>query len=727
MKSLKYILIGIAGLLSCACTDDAYMRGPQINDNEARIEGDKVILKASLDIAEFRQAATRAFPETVTLEDLNLYLVEFIDDGSPLRNTLRTVYRPATETAAADNSVVTYTVTLDKTDQPRILHLIAVADDNLEVPYGVESAVIPGLTGGTNADGEGTDAYWRRLKFPAGYCYQNDQKEWVINSDLKDKLITPTVPLVRNFAKVTVGIDENAIYPENTSFTLKGFLIVNVPLKGSFAPYSSENKDFPEFFNEEGNQLSYLAVAQNYRGYAPANTTLGNEVTSQDAPEIPDQALTSFSTTEDDGSTKKWNCLPSQYLYERPFNSISRTYIIIKGVYHNRTTNPKDQASYYKLDLGANDNDGIFRYYGLLRNFNYFIRIKKIMTNGYATAAEAAEGTVYNNIAFDIDTDHLLNMSNGSDIVRVNFTTAVITENNQTLDFQFAYKAGIQSSNNGTYNNELAQVIGLEAGAVIKSVTKTSTGGTGANPANPWDTYKIECNNPVSGITYTQEFTVVNSETGLGRTITLVSHQKWDFISPREYAGIWENYPSTYKDLQYENQLVDPDDLVDSGGRYSGEAGAEVGSQFTIFFDIPDNIPEALFPLVFTIESRQQGLENEPMGTIVVAPGPTLFPEFNGVGENRIQYNKSVTWSEYNAALRIDVRDDNGTAIGKPEDGPVTHRVRCRFRTIETIANNTEINVRIANQNFNTTQVNFKRTQAANGLHGPGLVSNSGN
>ena len=68
------------------------------------------------------------------------------------------------------------------------------------------------------------------------------------------------------------------------------------------------------------------------------------------------------------------------------------------------------------------------------------------------------------------------------------------------------------------------------------------------------------------------------------------------------------------------------------------------------------------------------------------------------------------------------MRDDNGTVIGDPADGPVTHRVRCRFRTIETVQNNLEVKVRISNINFNLGELSFKRTTTANGLTGPGLI-----
>ncbi|MDE5880290.1 MAG: hypothetical protein K2H60_01040 [Muribaculaceae bacterium] len=723
-RFLKYVIIGFLTVIIGSCIDSVDINKPSTDFRDVKIVGDQIILTTTFEIPEFRQAETRSFVEIPNLKDLKLYLVEFVDNGDPLVNTLSAVYRPTKEVAEEDNSKVIYTVTINKTNEPRILHLIAVADDNLDIPYGPEASIIPALTSagltteGTTVRGEGEDAYWRRLEFPAGYCKRQaddtGKEVWVVNDDLQNKLINKNVKLIRNFAKVTVGLDETV-----SNFELEGFVIINTPLKGTVAPYSATNKLFPEFLDEYDQPLPYAEVAKNYSGVSPANTLLGSQATSEDAPEIPIvEDLTDIETVEtsESGTTvKTWKCLPSQYMYERPFRNLNHTYIIVRGKFHSPTTEWK--STYYKLDLGRNDSNGIFRYYGILRNFNYFIRITQVDTDGYDTPAAAATGTVYNNISFDIDTDQLMNMSNGKDIVRVNLTTAVITDNDSILEFRYAYKHDIWESNNGTYNNDRARFIGLEPGAVIKSV----------NPSNPnlapdindvqntpWRTVTIACNNPTS-VTQTQEFTVVNSKTGLGRTISLVSHLKWDFENVREFARIWENYPSTYSGLTTENT---PTSLNNS--TYANLCGTDVGSQFTIFFDIPDNIPEVLFPLVFTIESNLQGLENEPMGTIVVSPGPSLFPD--NKGENRIQYNKSVTWSEYNSPLRMDTRDDNGTLLETAGDGPNIHRVRCRFRTIEQVDNSTEVTVMIANINFNNTEVKFTRTDAANNLTGPGLV-----
>lgn len=736
MKYLKYTLICLLGLLFAGCADSLTPDIPK-NGSNAQIIGDKINLTLGFDISDFQDVSTRAFLDEPTLENLHLYIIEFVDNGSPLINTRNAeVYRPKKEEVVGD--VVKYNVTLNRTEQPRILHFIAVEDNDLVIPNGVEGSVMPGLTSQNS-----NIAYWRRLEFKNGYCKHSvtdDKDEWEFNDDFRNQLLgtnesgPKNLRLVRNFAKITVGIDENATFKESSSsFTLEGFMIVNTPLKGTMVPYSSSNQEFPEFLEEDGvTPVPFLTLSKTYSGISPANTTLGNQVTSEDAPEIETKELTTYQTTEG-GVTKNWKCLPSEYMYERPFNSLYHTFIIIKGKYHNNILNPTDASSYYKLDLGATEQGtGIFRYYGLLRNYNYFIRINRIETSGYPTAWEAAEGTVYNNVSFDISTDHLMNISDGKDIIRVNFTTAVITEPNQTLEFRYAYKNDILGDNNGTYNNTYASFIGLGPedvpGSVIKSVSFLGDKYINNDNTTPWRTLEIECKDPTA-VTRTQEFTIVNTETGLGRTISLVSHLKWDFENLREYAGIWEDYPDTYNGLYKQNDNGSRGELISglSNSTYSGLCGIDVGSQFTIFFDIPDNIPEVLFPLEFTIESDQQGLENEPMGTIVVAPGPSLFPE-NGE-DNRIQYRKSVTWTEYNSPLRMDVRDDNGTVIGNPENGPVTHRIRCRFRTIETLNIETKVRVRIANENFNCGSENadkctvkFTRNSGANSLSGPGLI-----
>ena len=116
--------------------------------------------------------------------DQNGYLVETATatvGGSTSWNDTTTP-TDATKTQA-------FTVTLTKTSAYRAIHFVANADVSALANFGHEDALIPSLVS-TGDD----DAYWQRMEFANG-----------IASDSGTKLDNNTVvPLVRNFAKVTV-------------------------------------------------------------------------------------------------------------------------------------------------------------------------------------------------------------------------------------------------------------------------------------------------------------------------------------------------------------------------------------------------------------------------------------------------------------------------------------------------------------------------------------------
>ena len=724
-KYYKYILSAFLGLILGACSE-SNVECPNLPTNpEIQILGDKVVLSTSVSFPEFREVTTRSDYDVADFTDYELYLVEFEDSGSPLSSMMTAVYhaeRKQSTEETTDKTSVVYSVTINKTDQPRILHLIAMKDKDANIPYGPEASVIPSLTTGLTygADGSTTFdvAYWQRLEFSEGYCVRKtvvDREVWEPNTDELNKL--KDVKLVRNIAKISVGYPESGInHNDGSYFILKGFLLVNTPDKGTVAPYSTDGKFFPEFLTADGVQKSYEEIAngeKKYGGISAAGTKI--KTLAADA-RIPDESSNMIPVTSSD--SKKWSCLPSQYMFERPFNSINHTYVIVYGRY--KSQNGVEQDSYYKLDIGGNGTNNVFGYYGILRNFNYFIRINDVESYGFPSVKEAAEGPVFNNISFDVDTEDLKNMSDGKNIIRVNFTTAVITEDDTKLDFLYAFKENFWDKDK-KYDNSLVTFMNLDRGDVILNFDKnTNKLWNGDNPSDPYSVLRITCKNPTAD-TKTQSFIIVNPASGLGRTINLVSHLKWDYERLCEFAGTWENYPSAYKGLNYENKNVTEEMLTD--GTYPNKAGTDQDEVFTIFFDIPANIPEVLFPLEFRIESSYQGLDNDPTGTIVVSYGPTLFPELNGEGQTRIQYIKTVTWTDYNTELLLDQREDNGTLLVS-STGNNIHRVRCRFRTSEVAENGTEIHVRIANDNFNikTGEIVFRRLDEANKLQGPGLV-----
>lgn len=642
----KYIIGLFPLLLLVACSSDDFCINEEVRNEYAYIEGDKVVVNLSVDAPAIHDAGTRALSGTPDYNDMHLYLVEFDDNGSPLINTLKTVYTPEEETPQTDR--VLYKVVLNKSDQPRILHLIALPkSEELNVEYGVEGTVIPSLK-----TSEGTPAFWRRLTFEHGYCHVENGKE-ILSTEL-DQL--KHVALIRNFACISIT------NTENSNFELKGFAVINDPTAGTMAPWKSQNYSFPEFLKSGTDQpQDYTDLSAVYNGISPASLTFNN----QDAGPV----------VEDNTDPK--------YVYERPFNSLRHTYIIIKGRRKSVNAGAGDsEDSYYKLDLGKTDSQGVFRYFNILRNYRYNIVLKSVGTKGYADALKAAQGVVYNNFSFDIETTSMLNISDGSEVVYVNFTTKVLTDpNEQTFDFKYRYRS--LSSSSPTYNNDNVTFIGLEDGDVIKSVVKASK-----DDADGWRNVTITTYGAQTE-TKTQSFTIVKSS-GLGRTINFILHRKWTLNNVKEFAGTLENWSD-----------------ATTGG---GVAGPDAGDDLTIFFDLPDNLSDTMFPMTFTLEADRQNIENNPLGMLTVTYGTSGFPNIQG---NRIKYQKTVTWQQYNDPLTNN-QDDNGTAINNP-DGTVTHRVRCRFRTITALDNFTfddsETTVLITNDNFNNATVTFKRHQ----------------
>lgn len=639
MKLLKYSIALVAALLMWGCSSDE-LTAP---GNGGTDNGDGTFsLTASLAIPRMAVAESRAMGAEPAYDNLRLYLVEFERYGSDaLSNPISGVYMAEEETPEPDR--VVFKVTLNKSDQPRVLHLIAVPKD-VELSFsdwGMEGTVIPALT--TSA---GNEAYWQRVEFPDGYG-QVVNDVWQTPENVKAKL--QNVPMIRNFAQVSVTVTPEA----QRNFVLTGFALTNTPTAGTVAPWNSTDMLFPAYTDANGKQLDFESMA--YNGLMPGSAQII------------------------DPSPSAAQCTPeAKFIYERPFSSVSHTQVIIAGRYQGGA------VSYYKIDLGRlRLENGVFEIYNILRNFNYNVRINGVSANGYSTVEGALQGVVFNNISFDVQTQQMLNISDGTDMLWVNFTTAVITQNtdaSRTIRFAYRYRQNINSGS-PTVNNDAATVIDLKPGDVIESVQEL----TAPKDSSDWRFYQIKTYAPTSE-QKTQEFIVVNDESGLGRKIQLILREPWEVTRNRVFAGNY-NLPSQFPtDNQYENVV-----------------GDEAKAPLTIFFTIPDNLPRAIFPLSFELEADRQNIENNPVGTLVVTSGTSLFSNVQG---SRIKYVKTITWTDYNTDL--DAEHPTGVVVPDQNNPDVKiRRVRCRFRTITSLANlgetgSRETIVRIANPYFTT-------------------------
>lgn len=678
MKILKYISFLTAFIAMSACSEENF----PVQESDMP-DGDSFTVNVSMDVPQFVQVSSRAMGETPEYADLELYLVEFERQGTdPSANFLRKVYRPESETPAGDH--VDFKVKLDKAEQGRVLHLIAVpkgtaltyAGEPLGSVPGSEAMIAQIITSG------GVEAYWQHLDFENGYGTIDNNQNWTTSQDTKDKLTM--VQMIRNFAQVTVTAAENA-----TGFTIKGYALMNTPTKGTIAPW--ESNAFPTF-NSGTAQIPYDQL--NYSGIFPGDPAA--DVANQKPEEL------------------TFNNSPI-FLYEYPANSVNATSLIVEIIRDGVT-----ESSFYRIDLGHNvpvgndENVTMFERFNILRNFRYNVRITGVASDGYPTAKEAAGGVVYNNLYFSVDTEQMLNISDGRKMLWVTFTTNVVTVDDtehRTVYLGYKFRPNITS---GGYNNGpctiLRDPVTANQGQVIDGDITTVTDNSTvpqmwrSNISNEdlpnWRFVSFTAKTPTTE--QKREQLIVMGPDGIARTVTLLSRTPWRLWRNRVFAG---NY-NLRKDFPY--QYLERENKVSTG----------VGEPLTVFFVIPDKLDKAMFPLSFVIESDIQDVENNPVGTLVVQSGNSLFDPT----KTAIQYVKTVTWSDYNSELTEN--NPTGTIVSDEDGKTPIHRIRCRLRTINSVTSSTT-KIRISNPYFELQDKDFN--QILNGIIEVSFDRNSDN
>lgn len=593
---------------------------------------DKITVDVSLSIPDFQVTGTRALTETPDYSNLKLHVVEFQLGESPLEGSNFTVnYTSYIKENIDGDGDIHFSITVDKSFEPRVLHFIAVPRDyELNIPYGLEGISIPNLI----VSGD-VPAYWQRIEFPDGYGFLDDNDKFQEHDYLKSKF--EHIPMICNFSRISLRVTD-------PTFTLDGFAVINQPARGYIAPWNAGKMEFP-VFNNGSDLLPYKTIDAGYEGRSP-----GNNVTQTDA------ETATYGTGD-------------RFIYERQASSINNPMVIFRGY---RNSDPERNIRYFKLDLGYTDEDNLFQYYDILRNFWYDINVTQIDPNGYATAKEAKEGVVFNNFSFDVNTRQMANVSNGPDMMWVNQTTFVVTSAAETeVKFRYRYLQDITNSGGTQINNQIVLKGLKEAesdpnGAIITSSSPVYG-------ADGWAEVTIQVKNPTMD-RKASEFIAYNPNTGLGRTISIISRVPWEYSN----AGVWGGNYNFY------DQFLNSKERPIWEGKVSNST--TIGQPLTVRFHIEDNIPEALFPLIFTFESDLQNIENNKTdGNASVVSGPSYFASKSG--QITIKYQKTVTWTDYNTELDRD--NPLGTIIDDDNDGDTDHVVRARFQTTAPITTTT--------------------------------------
>lgn len=662
IKRLTTYIAVAASLVLGACSEETLR--PDVPDADGG-EG----VRVSIAIPDMPRLATRAFGDTPAA-DLKLTVFEFEMGSDPTNTFLTKIYQAETltQTNVANGATVDFRINdLLMTESPRVLHFV-VAPQHLDARYASEAVVFSNLSVRDNSQ-----AYWGRVEFPNGYGTVDKNMKPQLTDEAKQKLTG--VNVLRNFAKVSVEVAATA----TANFQLTGFELVNVPTSGTVAPYNTGRQEFPQMFDDAGTMLGYLAVAgngsgqQGYSGIMPANCGFRN-------------LEENFSPVAD-GGRPAWSTSPA-YLYEHPFESTRRTYVILQGNYRPTTTDAW-QTCYYKIDLvRLNEESGMTEYYDILRNYDFHINVTGVSAPGASTASEAISGVSYNNISADVDARDMLQISDGANIVEVSKTNIIFTN---TTPVEFLYRYSPVGGFSSETTNAKLHTNGLNAGDVIASVTdpEVYTDADGV----VWVKRVITPKPIPEAGTREQSFYVVDAD-GLGREIRLVAHVPYDYSDIEVYPGSENGRPTS------------------AAGQ--GTVSPLSGQPFTVYFNLPAGMPEAMFPLTFILESNRQNMENNPIGTLVVTSGQTGFPTTEVYEVPRIKYRKTVSYAEYlykTDANNNLITDGAGNYVENTD-----HTVRCRFRTINSLAElpgaptQTVTYLLISNDYFNCTGEN---TQAA--------------
>lgn len=626
--------------------------------------------------------ATRALGSEPNYADLNLYVLVFDEETGNILQSQKVTSAKTENTGHAGSPLMEFSAVFYATDNYATVHLVATNQENVSDQIG--------LIGNENqlrsiTTTDGMEAYWARIPLGVRILSAEDAGHEENAAAIAEKL--NHVVMLRNFGKITVEV------AQNVGFVVDEMYLYNYADRGSVAPYlivSTEDEattaanGFVQFFTESGSGANKTLTPRDYRyisgtighiGEPPAGTTIKRG------------EIEKITSSTENGS-------PVLFFYERPFRSEDRLFVVLRGRRNGGA------PSYYKVDMGKQDEQsdfGEFVYYNMLRNFDYHIIINEVTAEGYPSAEEAMNGMVYNNISASVETRSLLTISEGSQTISVNKTSHVFTMNTYQsglFELQGYYR-------NGTANEsaQLKLMVKDDPDGIIDIKSETAVQVNG----EAWRQWNIGIKTGVTPTNVAKQATLVvyrgkvgDSSFGLYRTITVTLINYYTIQKIDTYPGLWESFD----DAPWEW----PEDHV------TREVGQGVDAPLTLFFQLPQGLPEAIFPLEFTIESDRQNIQNAYQGNAAVKtvpPSQSLFwnsgPE---VSTARIQFVKNVTWQEYTSV----------------EEGQ-NFVVRCRFLTITDLAqdgigntqggqSSSKTTLRVANAYFNMNYDEFERNTA---------------
>lgn len=640
MKTWKFLILLLTLCVMSCSRNFGLEEEPLPSPEGGVVDGARVRVVVSLVGAE---PATKALGEGGELQTLHLavfggsgYLKEYVQavpsaSGTYTYSTVDAYGDPVDRTVPRYD----FTVDLAMSDSPRTIHLLGNGPSTLQ--FGYDTAVMP-----SQLSAGGEMGYWQMITLPNGIrAKRNDNGDYVdiegnvipdggsgYIADAATELCFQGIPLIRNWAKIVLSA------ADESNFTPVSFAAVNIPSRGTMAPYSASTGFISHY---EQLSFTYLEDEVEYPANLPAGTTFDES--------IPDAAdftapFGARVASADGGAT---------YLYERPAPSsnIQPSFVIIYGYYDN----PDDQAHkgyyFYKVDLMETKRIGEefqSRYYPIFRNFKYQIVVKKILSQGHPTPQAAAASAGSADVSADISTQHLGDISDG--IGRLH----VMPWMSQT--FTREHGAGnpvdVLSAWFGSTDGEPF----LDNGRVKVQLLPPEDGGN--DIIYNLTLYPAEQEGEEKGWRKIIFYNVAPGKT--------VRTQKIRITGLHDDGRLYRDIPITIQPIQ-------PMSVRCGESRIP----AVKGTSQTVTIDIPDGLVQSMFPLEFTIEADHKTLTPDnsvPNNNLPLVNGPSISGNLYYADKMSYQFVRTITWDEY---LSLERSED--------ENERVWRSFTCYFKT----------------------------------------------
>ena len=279
-----------------------------------------------------------------------------------------------------------------------------------------------------------------------------------------------------------------------------------------------------------------------------------------------------------------WNS-EDKYVYERNQDkSDAPAFLLIKAMYG-------DEETYYKLDIVTVDKNYITSYLNLYRNFHYKVHIKSVVGKGYSSPEEAMENAASNNLSASVEVSEVNDIEDGlgNELWVSDMNIMLVSSEPYTMTYKYIAEGNVANDqvivtpvggpDEGGYNK-----------AAVREIKNNRDGTITITPAATTD------------LMQKQEF-VISTPSLLSRKVTVYVRNPFIFSA------------------------VDCDEHVER----------KVNAEMTLVVRLPDNMPNAVFPLTLNIEPEDK--------TIYPNTGQNRIPV--EAGDHTFSYKATVTYNDY--------------------------------------------------------------------------------